>query len=98
MDHQVAYALIDVWLKELRHRSYRNLVSLIGHPETRLVLGEDQKKYQLEAEVFWDSKKGGAVRVMVAADNGGLSAFKPLTSDFIMAPDGSFVGESLGGY
>jgi hypothetical protein len=98
VDYQAAYALIDVWLKELRHRSYRNLVSLIAHPETRQVLGEDQEKYQLEAEVFWDSKKGGAVRVMVAADNGGLSAFKPLTSDFIMGPDGSFVGESLGEY
>ena len=84
--------------KELRHRSYEDLVSSIGHPDTRRVQGEDHKQYQLEAEVFWDSKKGGAVRVMVAADDGGLTAFKPLTSDFIMAPDGSFVGESLGGY
>ena len=73
-------------------------MSLIGHPDTNSVVGEDGKTYQLETQVFWDSKKGGDIRVMVAADDGGFSAFKPLTYDFIMAPDGSFVGESFGGY
>jgi len=43
--------------------------------------------------VFWDSKKGGDIRVMVAADDGGLRSFIPQTYDFIMAPDGSFIGE-----
>ena len=28
-----------------------------------------------------------------AIDDGGLRAFAPLSDDFIMAPDGSFVGE-----
>jgi hypothetical protein len=98
VDHQVAYAVIDTWLAELRHQTYQDLVGLIGHPETRQVRGEDQKAYQLEMQVFWDSKKGGAVRVMVSADDGGLRAFMPLTSDFIMSPDGSFVGDSFGGY
>jgi hypothetical protein len=30
--------------------------------------------------------------VVVAVDDGGLSAFKPMCDDFIVAPDGSFVG------
>ena len=30
---------------------------------------------------------------MVHVDDGGLRAFVPLTEDFIMAPDGSFIGE-----
>jgi hypothetical protein len=98
MDHQIVYALIDEWLKELRQRSYHDLVSLMGHPQTKEVTGEDGKRYQLEAEVFWDGKKGGDVRVIVMGDDGGWRAFKPLTSDFIMASDGSFVGESFGGY
>jgi hypothetical protein len=97
MDHQVAYALIDGWLKELRLRSYDDLVSLIGHPQTKQVRGKDGKEYQLEAEVFWDSKKGGDLRVMVTGDDGGWRAFKPLTDDFIMASDGSFVDEPFSG-
>ena len=57
------------------------------------ITGEEGRPYQLEAQAFWDSGKGGDVRVMVAADDGGWRAFKPLTGDFIMRPDGSFVDE-----
>ena len=98
MDEQIVYALIDGWLEELKKRPYDDLVSFMGHPQTKEVTGGDGKNYQLEAEVFWDGKKGGDIRVIVAGDDGGWRAFKPLTSDFIMAPDGSFVGESFGGY
>jgi len=98
VDEQIVYALIDGWLRELRKRPYDDLVSFMGHPQTKEVTGGDGKNYQLEAEVFWDGKKGGDIRVIVAGDDGGWRAFKPLTSDFIMAPDGSFVGESFGGY
>jgi hypothetical protein len=38
---------------------------------------------------FWDGKKGADLRVMVAADDGGWRAFKPLTDDFVMRPDGT---------
>jgi hypothetical protein len=31
--------------------------------------------------------------VLASIDDGGWSAFIPLTDDFIIAPDGSFVGE-----
>jgi hypothetical protein len=98
MDHQIVYVLIDAWLKELRRRPYGDLVLLMGDTQTKEVTGEDGKQYQLEVQVFWDSKKGGDVRVIVSGDDGGWRAFRPLTSDFVMAPDGSFVGESFGGY
>ncbi len=82
---------------------------MLGHPDTTSAMGEDGKAYQLETQVFWESKKNGEIRVweskkngeirvMVSADDGGLRSFMPLTGDFIMAPDGSFVGESFGGY
>ena len=98
MNEQIAYALIDECLKALRLRSYRDLVALISHSQTKKVVGEDGKQYQLEIQVFWDGKSGGDIRVMVAADDGGIRTFKPLTHDFVMASDGSFVGESFGGY
>ena len=93
MNKQVAQALIDSWIEELRKRSYGDLVLLMGDPQTREVTGSDGKAYQLEAQVFWDGNKGGNLRVMVSGDDGGWRAFILLTSDFIMAPDNSFVGE-----
>jgi hypothetical protein len=98
MNEQVACGLIDAELGRLRQLPYSEIVSLIGKPETKQVVGEDGKSYQLEIEAFWDSAKGKDVRVIVAADDGGWRAFHPLTNDFIMRPDGSLVGESLGGY
>jgi hypothetical protein len=97
-NEQVAQALIDAELRQLRMLPYSELVALIGKPSVKEILGEDTKLYQLEIEVFWDSKRGGDVRVMVADDDRGWKAFHPLTDDFIMRPDGTFVGESFGGY
>jgi hypothetical protein len=91
MDHQIVYALIDEWLKDLGKRPYYDLVLLMGDPQTKQVKGGDGKTYQLEAEVFWDSKKGGDIRVIVMGDDGGWSAFKPLAHGFVMTPGGSFV-------
>jgi hypothetical protein len=91
MNQQVAYALIDAELRRLQKLSYSDLTALIGEVETKQLVGEDGKTYQLEIQAFWDSKKGGDVRLIVAADDGGWRAFKPLTSDFIMRPDGSLV-------
>jgi hypothetical protein len=48
----------------------------------------------VEVLALWDEgRPGGNLRVMVSIDDGGWRAFKPLTEDFIIAPDGSFVGE-----
>jgi hypothetical protein len=91
MDEQVVYALIDAELRRLRKLSHSDLAALIGRVETMERVGEDGKTYQLEIQAFWDSKKDADVRLMVAADDGGWRALKPLTGDFIMRPDGSLV-------
>ena len=91
MNEQVAYALINLELKRLEKVSYADLAGLIRKVETKENCGEDGKKYQLEIQVFWDSKKGGDLRVIVAADDGGWRAFKPLSDSFIMRPDSSLV-------
>ena len=74
MDEDIAASLIDDWLNELRTRSYQQLVALTGTVQTRETTGADGKWYQLEAQFFWDARKGGDVRVMVAGDDGGLRA------------------------
>ena len=66
----------------------------MGKVETKEIVGEDGITYQLGMQALWDGKKGGDVRVMVAADDGrGWRAFMPLVGDFIVRPDGTFVEE-----
>jgi hypothetical protein len=94
MNELVANALIQIELQRLRASSYQELASAVGKVETKEVVGEDGITYQLETQVFWDGKKGADIRVMVSCDDGrGWRAFVPLSDDFIVRPDGSFVGE-----
>lgn len=93
MNREIACALVDEELQKLRKLSYAELLKLMNNPSTIEVDGSDGKRYQIERQAFWDSKKGGNIRIMVSADDGRLSALKPLSRDFIISPDGSFVGE-----
>lgn len=49
--------------------------------------------YQIEVMVYWDARPEGNIRVIGAVDDGGIRAFSPVCSDFIKAPDNTFVGE-----
>ena len=78
-----------------RPRRVLGIVRVVEGPEVETcdVTAESGTRYQRESQVLWDGKAGGDIRVLVAVDDGGVSAFKPLTDSFILAPDGSFVGE-----
>ena len=93
MDKDEAREILSGAIAELRERSYDLLRDSLGEPEMREVAGPSGTTYQLETQVFWDSAPGGDLRVIVSIDDGRVSAFKPLSDDFIIAPDGSFVGE-----
>lgn len=93
-DKSEAGRLAESILESLRRESYQALVNrYLDSPEHREVVGESGKRYQVEVEAFWDSGQPGDLRVRVAIDDGGWRALSPLTSDFIIATDGSFVGE-----
>lgn len=98
MNEEVAIGLIDAELRGLRQLPYSELIKLIGKPQRKQVVGEDEISYQLEIEAIWDINRAEDLRVIVSADDGGWRALKPLTDDFIMRPDGSFVGEFPGDY
>jgi hypothetical protein len=57
------------------------------------VRGESGVTYQTEIQGVWDDGKPGNLRILGSVDDGGWRAFSPLGDDFIIAPDGSFVGE-----
>jgi hypothetical protein len=67
---------------------------MVGHSGCVEIKGPSGTPYQVEIGIVWDDKPGGDVRVLASIDDGGFrSAFSPMCDDFIMAPDGTFVGE-----
>ena len=55
--------------------------------------GPSGASYQVDIQVRWDDEPNGDIRVLAGIDDGGWRAFAPLTEDFILGPDGRFVGE-----
>jgi len=94
MSHEIARAIIEDRLKELRKFSYGALVKLVGQVSCDPLNGPDGGEYQVETEIRWDSNAKSDIRVIVAVDGPGTSTFKPLTGSFIMSADGSFVREN----
>lgn len=87
---------LHVLLEQLRlwrKRSWSDLRNEIGRSQRFEVTAESGTWYQGKIQAFWDDKPDGAIRVIASVDDGGWRAFVPLTADFILAPDGTFVGE-----
>ena len=93
MDNGEAAALLKDHLDGYRLRSYADLVTLLGKPQVAELRGASDATYQLEVEVHWDDRPRGALRVVGTIDDGGWQALKPLCDDFILAPDGRFLGK-----
>jgi hypothetical protein len=94
MNRTEALEVLSQEIKSWRVRSYSELASLIGaETHTVDVTGSSGVVYHLTVQAFWDSKPGRNVRVLGCVDDGGLRAFVPLSDSFIMARDGTFVGE-----
>jgi hypothetical protein len=108
VDRSEAREILAREIEELRRRSYAELrsriprvrrrilfIELVDEPEseTHEVTGQSGTVYQVQTEVFWDGKPERDIRVTAMIDDGGAAALKPMADDFIIAPDGSFVGE-----
>jgi hypothetical protein len=80
-------------LARYRDYSYEKLRQLLGRAETLERLAPSGTSYQVEMQVFWDDEPGRSLRVLGCIDDKGWTALSPLCEDFIILPDGSFVGE-----
>jgi len=81
-------------IRELRALNWEDVrVRYLKNPEAVEVTGPSGTTYQVETEAFWDGAKDADLRVIVSVDDGGWRAFMPLTEDFILSRDGSFVDE-----
>lgn len=95
MSNAEAMRVLDGVVAELRREPYETLVARYLHEsDNRTVVAESGVHYQVEVQAFWDRpRRPGNLRVIVAIDDGRWRAFAPLSADFILASDGSFVGE-----
>ena len=93
MDDREAKAILEHQLSHYRKMSYAELASLIDNPSAFGVRGPSGTLYGVEVEVFWDREPGKELRVIGSIDDGGARFTKPLSEDFIMREDGTFVGE-----
>jgi hypothetical protein len=93
MDRAEARTLLLEDSAKYRTKSYADLSALVGRPRTYEVKGASGVVYQLELQAFWDDKPNDVLRVRLAIDDGGIRAYMPLSEDFLIAPDGHFVGE-----
>lgn len=96
MDKQEAQMILKLEMQKYHRMQFRELVVLIDQLINYPVQGEKGAEYQVEIQVFWDDPRRpkGNIRVIGSIDDGSFRyAFSPLSSDFIMQPDGSFLGE-----
>jgi len=91
MDTAEAKAILANELSDFTARSYNKLVASIAHTEVKNLVGQSGANYQVEFDVFWDSKPDGNLRIMASIDDGGWRAFKPLSDSRIMRPDGTLL-------
>ena len=93
MNKEKAGAVLSEVLKPYRAKSYAELKTLIGQIDVHEIENAEGSDYQIEILVYWDKKPNGDICVSGGVDDGGWSTFSPLGEDFILAPDGSFIGE-----
>jgi hypothetical protein len=94
MDKVEAKLILGQELPRYRDRSYDELLSSLKESEYFLRSSPSGTNYQIQIRVFFDDHKAKRnLRVIGTIDDGGWRAFSPLSDDFIIAPDGSFVGE-----
>ena len=93
MDKAEAKSLLSQELSRYRELPYAKLFSLVDKIETLERTAPSGVTYQIEMQVFVDDESRQTLRVLGSIDDGGWRAFAPLSDSFILAPDGSFVGE-----
>jgi hypothetical protein len=88
-----ALRIVERYLETYRRLDYSELVLKIGEQETFDGKSEAGEKYQVEIDFFYDDEQTKNLRVAGSVSFGLITDFAPVADDFIIAPDGSFIGE-----
>ncbi|MCB0324977.1 MAG: hypothetical protein KDD69_15445 [Bdellovibrionales bacterium] len=93
MNKDEARKILRSELEKYRGRSYDSFRTLIAELDAYEVQSPSGTSYQVEIQAFWDGKPNSNIRVIGGIDDGGVSAFRPLTESFIVTPDGDVVDD-----
>lgn len=94
MDQTEARQVLSEVLAQYRQLPYSDLLARVDQSVTIERAGPSGTTYQIEMQVFVDDSHRQTLRALGAIDD--FSARwtgSPLCDDFIIAPDGTFVGE-----
>lgn len=93
MDKSEALNILEEELAQYRSLRYSDLLKKTGEPEYFERITATGEKYQIEVDFFIDDEERKTIRVLAAISYSFWTDFSPICSDFIIAPDGKFVGE-----
>ena len=87
MDETAALHFAEHLADDLSGHGYQALLAQLGESihQTDVVSG-DGSIYNVETVIHWDDPDARTIRVTVLVDQGGLRAFRPLSSSVIVAP------------
>ena len=94
MNRDEALTLLEKRIESLRDLSYTELLRYLNNASCDEVIAPGGETYQIEVDAMWDDQPDSDLRVIASIDDGSLRwSFAPLVQDFIIRPDGTFVGE-----
>ena len=93
MKKDEAAKIVNEYLAQYRCKSFHELIEKVGEQENFEGRTDDSKSYQIEVMFNYDDEEEKTVRVSVAISYSLWTDFVPVISDFIMSPDGTFIGE-----
>ena len=67
-------------------QTYAEWTHLVGYKKRCEFITDAGTWYQADIEAVWDDEPGGAVRVLFSLDDGGPSAFFPMTESLLIEP------------
>jgi len=86
MDKQEAYSLVQKEIERFVCLSFEELEQHLGNNYTSEVQVTSGVRYQIDIQVFWDDNDKRNVRIIVSVDDGGWSAFSPMTDSLLVSP------------
>lgn len=94
MNRDEALTILRERICTLRNLSYEELLQFLGNATGDEVIAPGGQAYQVEVEAMWDDRPDSDLRIIASIDDGSLRwATLPLVQDFVIRPDGTFVGE-----
>ena len=92
MNRDEALTILRERICTLRNLSYEELLQFLGNATGDEVIAPGGQAYQIEVDALWDDRQDSDLRIIASIDDGSLWTL-PLVQDFIIRPDGTFVGE-----